>query len=126
MSVKPEIRHRRRGAVAVLVAVLLPVTFGFVALSLDVGYIYDVRTQLQASADAAAHAGAMQLPNQGAARVVAKQVASSNFPNAGTVLLDSDILMGNWNVTLGQFTAGGAPLSARLTGSRRWKHFCRT
>ena len=49
---------RRRGAVAVMVVVILTVLVGFTALTVDVGAMYIVRGDLQASADSAALAGA--------------------------------------------------------------------
>lgn len=49
---------RRRGAVAVMVLVILTVLVGFTALTVDVGAMYNVRGDLQGSADSAALAGA--------------------------------------------------------------------
>ncbi len=51
----------RRGAISVMSAVLMTVMLGFIALTVDVGYIELTRTQLQAAADAAALAGALEL-----------------------------------------------------------------
>lgn len=51
-------RNRRRGVVVVQVAVLLSVLLGFVALTVDLGQVHVVRTELQRTADAAALAGA--------------------------------------------------------------------
>ncbi|HZW30871.1 MAG TPA: pilus assembly protein TadG-related protein [Isosphaeraceae bacterium] len=53
----------RRGIVAVLVAVLMPVVIGVMALTLDGGLLYLQRRQAQSVADAAALAGAYQLYN---------------------------------------------------------------
>ena len=53
----------RRGMVAVLVALLLPVVVGVMALSLDGGLLYLQRQKAQSAADAAALAGAYQLYN---------------------------------------------------------------
>jgi Flp pilus assembly protein TadG len=50
-------RGRRRGSVAILTALLLFLLFGFVAISVDTGYIIYVQNQLQASANMAAMAG---------------------------------------------------------------------
>lgn len=47
-----------RGVVAVIVAVLGVLVVGFVALTLDLGRLYMVRTELQRAADSAAMAGA--------------------------------------------------------------------
>jgi Flp pilus assembly protein TadG len=55
--------HLRRGMVAVLMAALLPVIVGTMALALDGGLLYLQRRQAQSVADAAALAGAYQLYN---------------------------------------------------------------
>ena len=52
------VQGRRRGVVVVQVAVLLTVLLGFVALTVDVGLMYNTKAELQAAADAAALAGA--------------------------------------------------------------------
>jgi hypothetical protein len=54
-------RSTERGATAVIVAIVLAVLCGFVALSLDVGHLLSVRGELQNGADAAAMAGAKRL-----------------------------------------------------------------
>jgi hypothetical protein len=54
-------RSSERGATAVIVAIVLAVLCGFVALSLDVGHLLSVRGELQNGADAAALAGAKRL-----------------------------------------------------------------
>jgi putative Flp pilus-assembly TadE/G-like protein len=62
-----------RGQVIVLVVVALVGLLGMCALVIDVGYLYWNQRHLQASADAAALAGAMQLPDPGTSVSVAKQ-----------------------------------------------------
>lgn len=59
---------RQRGAVAVVFGLSIIVLFGFMALVIDLGRTYVVRTELQNAADAAALAGAKQL-NQTAAGI---------------------------------------------------------
>jgi Putative Flp pilus-assembly TadE/G-like/von Willebrand factor type A domain len=73
---QPGIRNER-GQVVVLVVVMLVVLLGFAALVIDVGYAYYAHRQLQASADAAALAGAQELPNQARAIAVARDYSSS-------------------------------------------------
>ena len=58
----------QRGAVAIMLGLSIFVLFGFMALAIDLGRTYVVRTELQNAADAAALAGAKQL-NQTAAGV---------------------------------------------------------
>ena len=78
LAASPRIRpQQERGQVIVLVVVMLIVMLGFAALVIDVGYAYYAHRQLQASADAAALAGAQELPNQGSAEAVAKAYSSS-------------------------------------------------
>jgi Flp pilus assembly protein TadG len=58
-------RHsRRRGAVAVLVAVSMVTLLAFAALTVDLGLMYGTRSDLQRTADAAAMAGAIRLMDQ--------------------------------------------------------------
>jgi len=52
---------RRRGAVAVMFAVMIVVLLGFAALSVDVGHLYLAKAELQRTADAAALSGALSL-----------------------------------------------------------------
>ena len=53
--------RRQRGAVAVIVAIVLAVLIGFVGLALDLGKLYVTRSELQNSADACALAAARDL-----------------------------------------------------------------
>ena len=53
--------HRRRGNIIVISALLMVGLIGFLALAIDVGYLYSVRAELQRSADAAAIAAAWEL-----------------------------------------------------------------
>jgi hypothetical protein len=55
------VRTKERGAVAVVVAIVLAVLVGFLALSLETGHNLSVRGELQNGADAAALAGARRL-----------------------------------------------------------------
>src|SRR5437764_6815830 len=52
---------RRRGNIVAMTAVLMIVLIAFVALAVDVGYLYTVRNELQRSADAAAIAATWEL-----------------------------------------------------------------
>jgi hypothetical protein len=57
------LRNDERGQVVVLLAVMLIVLLGAAALVIDVGRAYVAKRHLQSSADAAATAGALELPN---------------------------------------------------------------
>jgi len=68
------IRSRdERGQVIVLVVVALVALLGMCALVVDLGYLYWNQRSLQSTADAAALAGAMQLPDSASSINVAKQ-----------------------------------------------------
>jgi len=121
-------RKRKRGAAIVWTAVALTVIFGFTALSVDIGYIYTVRTQLQCTADAAAMAAASQLasedPSHQTVYDAARHYAQQNKAGGITVqLADSDIVLGRAVVGDGgrcTFDQGAEPpdavkVTARLT-----------
>jgi hypothetical protein len=55
--------NRRRGATALTVLIVLPVLFGMAALAIDVGFIYNLRAQMQNAVDSGALAGASALPD---------------------------------------------------------------
>jgi Flp pilus assembly protein TadG len=61
-----KLTHRarnERGAVLVLVAICMTIFLGMAALAIDVGSFYQQQRQMQAAADAAALAGAQDLPS---------------------------------------------------------------
>lgn len=120
-------KSSRRGAVAVLVALLLIPILAFVALSIDIGWITMTRAELQSAADSAAAAGAQQLmsgvvqynlpgASQGSIVSTAKTTAISyatqytGFNAAGGVgslaLNSSDVEFGFTDAS-GAYTAGG-------------------
>lgn len=109
-------RGRRRGAIAVLVAVLLIFLMALVAFSVDIGFIALVKNQLQVAAEAAAHTAATELGNgQATARTKARDIARANIaggPKDYVTLSDEDVIFGNWNTTTRSFTAGGNPANA--------------
>lgn len=63
-----EARRGERGQVIVLLVLFLVVLLGMSAMVIDVGYAYYAHRSLQASADAAALAGAQELPTRHARR----------------------------------------------------------
>ncbi len=88
-SIRPQ--SRRRGAVAVLVALLLAVLMGITAIAIDGGVLLSEHRHAQAAADASAMAAACvlyanypNLPQDGTsseAEAAALSVAQSHFPN---------------------------------------------
>jgi Flp pilus assembly protein TadG len=120
--------HRRRGAALIFVLVCLVVLLGFSALTIDVGYIYNVRAELQNAADAMSLAGASALaegPDQVRARVL--EFAQKHAGLARLDIRDEDILLGEWNPDTQQFSplfgsdeegADAVRVIARMTTSR--------
>lgn len=109
---------KERGAALILFCMMLFMFLGFAALSIDLGYLYMIKGQLQNAADAAALAGAGQLPNTATAITTAQNVAGLNLPNNGTILALSDILIGTWNASTNTLTSGGTNMSISVTTRR--------
>ena len=137
-----------RGAVAVIVAILLIVFIGFAALAVDVGYMMTARNELQNAADAAALAATRTLgniyepmsPSAAAAYTLtgpdeftitdtARQVATQNKAAGSNVVLDitksavldptADVQIGNWDGTNKAFTqTANRPDAVRVTARR--------
>lgn len=96
--------RRQRGAIAIYIALLLPVMLGFVALSVDIARTLVVRNQLQNAADAAALAGAGQLQWTNTsttwANATSKATAAIGLNSAdGQTLSTGTIAVGYWNIT---------------------------
>ena len=53
-------RQRRRGAIAVLTAVVMVILLAMVAFAVDIGYLLIAKSDLQRAADAAAHAAVLE------------------------------------------------------------------
>lgn len=104
---------RRRGVVAVQVAVLIVVLIGFAALTVDLGAMYNTKGDLQRTVDAAALAAASKLADwsQGdptdAARQAALDYVRSNHVMGRGMELDAatDLTFGraSYNAQTGQF-----------------------
>ena len=123
-----------RGAVAVMVAVALPVLLGFAAMSIDIGQALVARNELQDVADAGALAGARRLGTIYQALTPAQQVnyslsnpapiisdvqnvASQNYGAGRAVTVNAgDIQIGQWNTTNNTLTVTAAlPDAVRVT-----------
>lgn len=123
-----------RGAVAVMVAVMLPVLIGFAAMSIDIGQALVARNELQDVADAGALAGARRLgtiyqgltPAQQVSYSLAnpapvisdvQNVASQNYGAGRAITVNvGDISIGQWNSTNKTLTVTSAnPDAVRVT-----------
>ena len=72
------LRHGQRGSAAILFVLCLPVLLGFAALAMDVGMLHLTKVEMQNAADAAALAGAQDLPNASNAISSSKDFAELN------------------------------------------------
>jgi len=117
---------RRRGAMLVLIALLMIVFLGAVAFAVDVAYMQLTRTELRIATDAAARAAGEALTREqdlASAFQAAKDLAALNLVGSTPLLLDDgDIIPGNssreadgsWT-----FTANGTPTNGiRVVGRR--------
>jgi Flp pilus assembly protein TadG len=106
-----------RGAISVLVAILMVTLLGFTALAVDVGMLYAERTQLRNGADAAALAIAQKCARNindadcattsALARSLANGNARDGASNIASLVLDKTA--GTVKVTAGAQEAGQAP-----------------
>ena len=89
----------RRGAMVVLIAVMMVVFVACVAFSVDIGYMQLTRSKLRAATDAAARAGGEALSRAqdiNVARQAAKDVAAANLVGGKPLVLENnDIVFGN-------------------------------
>lgn len=104
----------RRGAVVVLLAIMMVAVLAITAIAMDFSRLWALRNELQTAADAGAHAGALQLlpPNNAAfAADSAQAYALRNHAMAGVVTVDS-IQLGDWDDVSKTFATPGATTDA--------------
>ena len=99
MSQPPRHRFRCRAVVAVLALASITVLLSIAALTIDVGYLYNTRADLQRAVDAAALAGASGLSiSANEVRIRARAYAAINRAAGTPVLLGrTDIEVGRWD-----------------------------
>lgn len=92
----------RRGIVVVYTAAILTVLLGFAALSIDIGYLYMIRGELQNAADAGALAAAGQLAAFSTDRLTLARQMAVEYAGKNMVLNKSPQLDPDVDVTFGQ------------------------
>ena len=122
----PVAQDGERGAISVLVAILMVTLLGFAALAVDVGMLYAERTQLRNGSDAAAIAVAQKCAKDvndvecAAASLLARSLTSSNagdgLSNVASLALDKTAR--TVTVTAGSQEAGKAPNQVSLFFAR--------
>ncbi len=106
------------GAVLVLVALMMTVLMGFAAFAIDVGFMYNERRSLQNAADAAALAGAQDLPNTGIAIITAVSIANEN----GLKVTQNGVTNDGDTVTV-ETNYNGDPKKIKVVCTRNVQHF---
>lgn len=115
----------RRGAVAAMLALTLPVLAGVGAVAIDVTHARAVRAQLQSAADLAAIAAAARLPDGAAARSAAVDFVARNLdPDVhGTATEAADVELGRWDPASDSFIVdSGQPSAVRVLARRSSAH----
>lgn len=105
----------RRGAIVVFAAIMMTVIFALAAFAIDLSYVAVSKAQLQVTADAAALAGVVQLPNGASLAVAAAQdVGARNKAGGYSINIQSqDVQVGTWDTSSASFsTLTGNALSS--------------
>jgi hypothetical protein len=118
--------NHRRGAATVLTLILLMVLITALALTVDVGYMATIRTELARSADAAAFAGAGELVRGSEpARATALRYLAAN-PVGGRALTaaDATVECGHWDTNSRSFSVSDdRPSAIRVVANSGTKNF---
>ena len=87
----------QQGSMLPIMAAILLITTAGGAIAVDVARAYAFKDQLQLTADAAALAAAVNLPDVDAAREAAYHYAAINMPGFGDVVSAEDLEFGHWD-----------------------------
>ncbi|MGH8808256.1 MAG: pilus assembly protein TadG-related protein, partial [Noviherbaspirillum sp.] len=115
-------RRNQNGAVAVVVALSIAMLVGFVGLALDLGKLFVVKSELQASADACALAAARELTGASAAQLGIAEAAGMTtgarnlvmFQRENVVLAENDSVEFSETANGGYATKDGVGAAAAL------------
>ncbi|MCV2869256.1 pilus assembly protein TadG-related protein [Defluviimonas sp. WL0002] len=116
---------REDGGITVLSLQMLIVSLILGGFAVDVGNGFQAYTQLQATADSAAHAALLtrEWETADVAKAKAITVATNMMPTSryGTVLRPEDIVFGDWDATTKKFTANSASKNAVFVSTKRYE-----
>ena len=97
-------KYQRRGAIAVLTALMMTILVGMVAFAVDYGYLVKVRTDLQRAADAVALAAVQDLvpaangtQDLSRTKLTARTYAQRNLKDSSFQIVDADIEIGRFD-----------------------------
>jgi Flp pilus assembly protein TadG len=114
------LRSERGGVIVVLTTVLLVFLLGVVAFAIDIGFVANVRSELQAATDAAAFAGAGALvTGTGTATTAAQTFYTSNRAGGNQLTTSSlGIEFGQWDSNSRTFSVSNTqPNAIRVSSS---------
>jgi Flp pilus assembly protein TadG len=113
--------HDENGGALIVFGVSLAALMGVATLAIDAGHAYVMHNRLQSTADAAALAAATAFPDEAEAKSLAQEYSEKNMPLLahGDVLIDQDVVVGNWDRNTRTFTPGGSPMNAVRAITRR-------
>lgn len=109
------------GLVAIFVAFTIPIILVVAAFAIDYGYVVSVQAELRTASDASALAAVVSVDDEATAQATALEYAAKNMPvdANGTVLTESDIILGHWSTSSSTFSAGDLPINAIQVTTRR-------
>jgi len=114
-------RRHRRGAMLVLVAIMMVVVFGVAIFAVDLGWIVANRTQLQSAADAAALAGASTLVEN--VTLSGVQAESLEYAQRNAPSSFATVSFGTWDPGTKTFTPDSFnPTAVRVLVERTVEH----
>jgi Flp pilus assembly protein TadG len=124
-EIRPAIRiPARRGVALVYVALIALALVAVLGLAIDTGYVFLTAHQLQNAADAAALAGADEVPfdtAQAATDAVTEASKNTAAHSPVTLTAATDVIVGNYNRTTSTFAPNTAPYNACQVIARRTK-----
>jgi Flp pilus assembly protein TadG len=99
-------QQKRRGNIVVIAVAMLVVVIGFMAFSIDYGYVVVAESDQQNAADSGALSGARALKNGRAAAITAAKTWANKHVVAGenVVVNDEAVEIGEWNDETATFT----------------------
>ncbi len=109
-------RQHRKGAIAVLAAVLIVILFGMVAFAIDIGYLALARTETQRTADATAHAAVVEFASSQDINEITTRARSvaSEFTSANPVLGQVASVAPSVDVSIGHYEFGSGQTDLRF------------
>jgi Flp pilus assembly protein TadG len=106
---KPIIHSRHRGMSMLYIVVALVAMLGFCSFAVDLGRVETAKTELRRAADAAARAGAANIPMGSSAvqNAAIAMAAANKCDGASVVISASNVEVGIWNKSSGTFSTSG-------------------